>query len=158
LGTSRGGLTTKIHILCEGQGKPIAVGVTPGQQAENTQVEALLDRVRIGGKPGQPRRRFATLAGDKGYDSRAVRAAIRLRGTRPVIAHRRRPDGSYPPEAAGFDQAAYRRRSVVERLIGRLKEWRSIATRYAKLAENYLALLWLGCIRIWLVDLLRYRA
>jgi transposase len=158
LGVSRGGWGTKIHVLCEGQGKPVTLSVTPGQQAENTQVEVLLDKVLIGGRPGPPRRRFTTLAGDKGYDSAAMRAALRLRRSRPVIAHRRDRQGNYPPGAAGFDQQTYRRRNVVERLIGRLKEYRRIATRYEKLAESFVAMILLGFIRIWLHDLLAYRA
>ena len=89
--------------------------------------------------------------------SRAVRAAIRLRHTRPVIPHRKLPDGSYPPEAAGFDKPTYRRRNVVERLFGRLKEFRRIATRYEKLAESFVAMILLGFIRICLHDLLAYR-
>lgn len=118
----------------------------------------LLDQVAIGGKPGPPRRRFEQVGGDKGYDSEPLRQGVRRRGSRPVIAYRKLPDGTYPARARHFDKQAYRRRSVVECLIGRLKEWRSLATRYAKLAANFLALLWLGFIRIWLIDLLRYRA
>lgn len=156
LGLSRGGLGTKINVFCEGRGLPISVTVTPGQQSETTQVEALLDQARIGGKPGAPRRRFAAVAGDKLYDIPRVREEVEERGSRPVLAHKRRPDGSYPPAAEGFDKPAYRRRNVVERLIGRLKEWRAIAMRYEKLAESFVGVILLGFIRIWLHDLLSY--
>lgn len=80
------------------------------------------------------------------------------RGSRPLIPHKKRQDGSYPPEAEGFDQQQDRRRNVVERLIGRLKEWRAIATRYEKLAESFRAVVLLGFIMIWIKDLLSYRA
>jgi transposase len=157
LGLSRGGLGTKINIFCEGRGLPISVTVTPGQQSETTQVAALLDQRRIKGLPGAPRRRFGVVAGDKLFDIPRVREAVSQRHSRPVIAHKRRPDGSYPPEAEGFDKALYRRRNVVERLISRLKEWRAIATRYEKLAESFVGVILLGFIRIWLHDLLSYR-
>jgi transposase len=49
-----------------------------------------------------------------------------------------------------LDRAAYRRRNFVERLINRLKQSRRIATRYEKLAANYLAMLTLAAIRLWL--------
>jgi transposase len=156
LGLSRGGLGTKINVLCEGRGLPISVTLTPGQQSETTQVAALLDQRRIKGKPGAPRGRFATVAGDKLYDIPRVRQEVRQRGSRPVIAHRRRPDGSYPPQAEGFDKPASRQRNVVERLISRLKEWRAIAMRYEKLAASFEGVILLGFIRIWLHDLLSY--
>jgi transposase len=140
--------------LCEAAGRPIAATITPGQAAEVEQAEALLDRVAIGGKPGPKRRRFARVVGDKGYDSEPLRQSVRRRGMRPVFAHRRLPDGTHPLRARGFDKEVYRRRCVVECLIGRVKEWRSIATRYAKLGQNFLAFITLAFIRIWIVVLL----
>jgi transposase len=120
-------------------------------------LEPLLDSVSIGGKPGPPRRRFAVVAGDKGYDSSDARVAIVARGGDPLIPHRKRKDGSYPPGAEHFDKQQYKRRNVVERLIGRLKECRHLATRYDKLADSFRAFVLLGFIRIWLKDLLPYR-
>ena len=154
LGRSRGGLSTKIHILCEGAGLPIAVEVTPGQTHEATMLEPLLSDVKIGGKPGAPRKRFETVAGDKGYDGTELRQTIRDHGSKPLIPHRRRPDGSYPEEAEGFDKGLYKRRNVVERLIGKLKEYRRVATRYDKLAESFRCFVLIGFIRIWLKGLL----
>jgi transposase len=49
-----------------------------------------------------------------------------------------------------MDRVLYRERNVVERLVGRLKEFRRIATRYDKLAASYLAFVQLASIRIWL--------
>jgi len=117
-------------------------------------LEPLLESVKIGGKPGAPRRHFETVAGDKGYDGAAMRETIRSHGSQPVIPHRKRPDGTYRPSAAGFDKALYRRRNVVERLIGKIKENRRIATRYDKLAETFRAFVLLGFIRIWAKTLL----
>ena len=122
LGRSRGGFSTKIHVLCEGQGLPITVALTPGRQHEATMLEPLLDAVSIGGKPGPPRQRFEVVAGDKGYDSQAARETITQRGSTPLIPHRKLRDGSYPESAAGFDKIGYKRRNVVERLIGKIIE------------------------------------
>jgi transposase len=145
-------------VICEGQGLPITVLVTPGQQHEATVLEPLLDAVALAGRPGRPRRRFATVAGDKGYDFPRVRAAIQRRGALALIPRRKRPDGSYPQPAAAFDKTQYKRRNVVERLIGKLKENRRIATRYDKLAESFRCFVLLGFIRIWLKTLLSYTA
>lgn len=145
-------------MLSEGAGLPITVGVSPGQQHETTMVEPLLDAVAIAGKPGRPRKRFCVVAGDKGFDTPRTRKQIQHRGAQALIPHKKRPDGSYPPEAAGFDKETYRRRNVVERLIGKLKENRRVATRYDKLADSFRAFVVLGFIRIWVKDLLSYTA
>jgi transposase len=158
LGRSHGGFSTKIHVLCEGAGLPISVVVTPGETHEATMLEALLSSVHIGGKAGAPRRRFEIVSGDKGYDGAPSRAVIREHGSTPLIPHRKRHDGSYPEGAAGFDKDLYKRRNVVERLIGKLKEYRRVATRYDKLAENFRCFVLIGFIRIWLKDLLLDRA
>ena len=78
--------------------------------------------------------RFDRLIADKGYDTNAIRALVEHRGAQVVIpstASRRTP--------IPYDRDAYRARNLVERLWCRLKDWRRIATRYDKLADNYLA-------------------
>jgi transposase len=87
-------------------------------------LEPLLSGVKIGGKPGAPRRRFETVAGDKGYDGTAMRDAVRAHGSTPAIPHRKRKDGSYRPGATPFDKKTYRRRNVVERTISVKREAR----------------------------------
>ena len=134
------------------------MAVTPGQQHETTVVELLLDQVSIAGRPGRPQQRFATVSGDKAYDIARVRGAIERRGGRPLIPHRKRPDGAYPAAAEGFDKATYKQRNVVERLFGKLKEQRRIATRYDKLADTFRGFVLLGCIRQWLKEHLSYTA
>jgi transposase len=158
LGRSRGGVSTKIHAFCEGAGKPIGVKITGGQEHDSTQVENLLDGVSIKEKKGRPRKRFKATAGDKAYDSENIRDSIKRRNGEPVIPHRRLRNGEYPEDATDFNKEKYRRRNVAERLIGRLKENRRIATRYDKLAERYKAFILLGFIKIWLKDLLSHTA
>lgn len=65
-------------------------------------VEELLNQRPIAGKPSRPRLRFEVNAGDKDYDFAKTRHQVRRRGSRPLIAHGKRPDGSYSPEAEGF--------------------------------------------------------
>jgi len=80
LGRSRGGLTTKLHTICDGRGRNLTTRPTPGQDADTSQLVALVDAVRVtrpGGR-GRPRTRVAHLTGDKAYSSRANRAALRL--------------------------------------------------------------------------------
>ena len=121
-------------------------------------LEALLDSVAIGGKPGAPRRRFETVSGDKGYDGAGSRQTILNHGSTPLIPYRKRAAGSYPEAAEDFDKEAYKQRNVVERLIGKLKEFRRVATRFDKLAESFRCFVLIAFIRIWLKCLLLDRA
>ena len=91
---------------------------------------------------GRPRRRPRRLAGDKGYSYRRVRRYLRRRGIKAVIPTRK--DQRPNPR---FDKAAYRRRNIVERCIGWLKESRRVGTRFEKLAVNFLAMVKLAMIR-----------
>ena len=122
------------------------IAVTPGQQHEQTMLEPLLERgaVKRRGR-GRPRKRPARLAGDKGYASGKARRALRRRGIGAVIP---RKQGERPDPR--FDRAAYRERSRVERTINRLKQFRRVATRYEKRAANYLAMVTVAAITLWL--------
>jgi len=82
---------------------------------------------------------------DKAYSSRAVRRYLRRRGIRCVI-----PRTAAEPPAHAFDRALSRERNKVERAVGRLKQWRRLATRFEKLARRYAAMLTLALIRLWL--------
>jgi transposase len=140
LGTSRGGLSTKLHLRTDGGGRPLVLLVTPGQRHEVTQLQRLLDsgavkRSGSDGRPsrGRPRIRPAKLVGDKGYSYPSARRLLRRRRIRAVI-----PTKSDQPRQARFDRAAYRGRNRVEPSVGRLKGFRRVATRYDKRACNYL--------------------
>jgi transposase len=146
LGRSRGGVTTKVHVRCEGYGKPVTVTLTGGQVHDSQQAIALISQgaIRRIGR-GRPRLRPAKLAGDKAYSSRSIRLALRQRRISPVI-----PTRDNERRQPGFDREAYRRRNIVERLINRLKNFRRIATRYEKRAANYLAMIHIAAILLWL--------
>jgi transposase len=130
--------------------------VSEGQRHESTQLEATLDKVRVPGKRGRPRKRPKRLVADKGYSYPRCRKALRRRKIRHVIPERkdqkeqRKQKGSQGGRPPKFDRALYRERNWVERCVNRLKQWRRIATRYEKRAQNYLALLTIAAAMIWL--------
>jgi len=119
--------------------------LTAGQRHEQIMFEALMEggAVKRLGR-GHPRLRPDRVAGDKGYSSRTIRRYLHRRGIGVVIARQKRE------RRVRFDTAAYRKRNVVERLIGRLKQFRRVATRYEKRAVNYLAMLTIAAIVLWL--------
>lgn len=153
LGRSRGGFGTKVHLVVDRCGVPLAATLTAGQRHESRQVEPVLARIRLPrpqgahSQGGRPRTRPRALAGDKGYSYPRVRRYLRRRGIRPVIPTRK--DQRANPR---FDKATYRQRNIIERVVGWLKEYRRLATRFEKLAVNFLAMVKLAmlqrCLRL----------
>ncbi len=143
LGRSRGGFGTKMHLIVDGHGIPLLATLTAGRVHESMLLELTLEAVRLP-KPGRgrPRTRPARLAGDKGYSHVRIRRYLRSRGIKAVIPTRK--DQKADPK---FDKAAYKRRNVVERCMGWIKENRRVRTRHEKLAVNFLAMVNLAMIR-----------
>jgi transposase len=121
--------------------------LTPGQRHETIAFNELMDRGHVRRRRGRPRRRPRAILGDKAYSTRAVRAYARVHGIRAVIPTRRDQ-----PRSKLFDRVLYRTRNVVERLINRLKQFRRVATRYEKRAANYLAMVTLAAVRLFLKE------
>ncbi len=127
-------MTTKIHAVVDALGNPVALSLTPGQAADITQAEPLLDKL----EPD-------ALLADKGYDSDALVAGLEERGITPVIppkANRKNPRNT--------DFALYCERNLVERFFNKIKHYRGIATRFDKLANTFMAGVLLACVLIWL--------
>ncbi|MFF8300237.1 MULTISPECIES: IS5 family transposase [Streptomyces] len=156
LGRSRGGLTTKIHLACDGRGRPLALLITPGQRHDGVCAQPLLERIRVPRLgPGRPRCRPAHVIADKAYSSRGFRTYLRKRGIGHTIPekadqqrHRRNcgRQGGRPP---AFDRETYRRRNTVERCFSRLKHFRGIATRYDKTTASFEAAVSLASFLLW---------
>jgi transposase len=140
LGRSQGGFGTKLHLVSDAGGIPLNGTLTPGQAHESTQLEATLAPIAIARRrTGRVRRRPRRVAGDRASHARRIRRWLRQRGIQPVIPPRRtRTQTPKRGRPIRYDAVAYRGRNVVERCIGWVKEWRSVATRFDKLAVNYL--------------------
>ncbi|WP_432431224.1 IS5 family transposase [Methylocella silvestris] len=133
IGRSRGGRTSKIHALADDRGRPVAFALTPGNTADISMAIPLLGAV------SRPKRLLA----DKAYDADSLRNWLKqgkVKAVIPSTASRRTP---YP-----LDAKAYKRRNVIERMFCKLKNWRRVATRYDRHAQNYLSGLALAAIMI----------
>jgi transposase len=128
---ARGGDGTKGHVLADAGGHAIGFLLTPGQDAELPQAKRLLAFL-----PGSP---VWTVA-DRGCSAHDLRMAIRDLGSKPAIPTRRNEAKVACPDWI------YVNRERVERLWGRLKEWRAVATRYEKTAGSYLGVLNLAAV------------
>jgi len=125
LGRSRGGLTTKIHAVVDGQGLPIRLSLTAGQSHDGQAADDLLDHVGSG----------TIVLADKAYDADRIRAALREKGAFANI-----PPKSNRRSKPYFSTWLYRERNLIERFFSKLKHFRCVASPYDKLAENFLAM------------------
>jgi transposase len=135
MGRSRGGLTSKIHAVVDTNGLPIRLAVTPGEAHDNQLVGKLLSRLRAG----------SMLLADRGYDADWIRELAIRKGAWANI-----PSKSNRNKPICFSPYLYRARNIVERFFNRIKQCRRVATRYDKLAANYLAFVQLASNRLWL--------
>ena len=87
-----------------------------------------------------------TIIADKGYDAtERVIETLKSAGKTPVI-----PPRSHRKDQRYYDQALYKARHLIENFFAKLKQYRGIATRYDKLARNFLASIHLAASVIWL--------
>ena len=121
LGRSRGGLTTKIHTLVDGRGRPLCYLPTPGQAADCRHVRALLEGVS-----------FACLIGDRAYDTNDLSTWRAEHAVEVVIPSKRNRKVPIPR-----DQAWYRTRHRVENLFSRVKDYTRITLRKDKTSRSY---------------------
>ena len=121
-----------------------------GKPTFSTQVELVMEQVAIPRASGRIRRRPRRLAADRAYDAQRIRHFLRLRGIKPVIPPKRRTGKRKRGRPVTYDREQYRRLRTIEQCVGWLKECRAVATRYEKLALNYLGLVKLACIERYL--------
>ena len=135
MGRSRGGLTTKVHTVVDAKGLPIRYELSPGQAHDSTMVEAMLADLPP----------YSFLLADKAYDAEWIRELIEDREAVAII-----PDRKGTKNTHAFSKPLYRLRNRIERCFNKLKQFRRIATRYEKLVPNFLAMIKIAIVRIWL--------
>ena len=135
VGRSRGGFGTKAVALADSYGRAIAFVLAPGQAHEAPLAPVLLDAL-----PDKP----LWVVADKGYSSDAIRTRVWDMGARPAIPTKRNEAAVRCPDWI------YKHRNEIERLWGRLKEWRAVATRYEKLAQSFMGVLCLAATMDWI--------
>lgn len=126
-------------MSAEGRCRPLSLIVTPGQRADCTQLQPVLEKIRVPRPgPGRPAKKPDSLAADKAYSNGPCRQYLRRRGIRHTIPEKsdtqaaRLRKGSRGGRPPAFDKDRYKNRNTVERAIDRLKQSRAVATRYDK--------------------------
>jgi transposase len=115
-------LNSKLHVVCDDAGKPLAMLLSEGQMSDHKGA-----RLMLGALP-----RARTLIADRGYDSNWFRAALQAKGVEPCI-----PPIRSRKQPLAYDKALYRSRHKIENLFAKLKDWRRIATRYDRCAHTF---------------------
>ena len=136
IGRSRGGRNTKVHALADARGRLLAILLTGGEAHDCPVAERL---IAIG-------KASKRLIADKAYDSAELRLWLNDRGTKPVI-----PNRSNRKQPFSFNRRLYKERRRIENAFGRLKDFRRIATRYDRLARNFLASVCTVAALVWWV-------
>ena len=131
----QGGLTSKIYALVDSNGLPIRLALTPGETHDNRLCSALLSALL-------PQ---TMLLADRGYDADWIGELARQQGAWANIPPKRNRN-----DPTCFSPYLYRARNLIERLFNKIKQYRRVATRYDKLAANYLAFIKIASIRVWL--------
>ena len=122
IGRTKGGLNSKLHAVCNAQGKPIILLLTEGQMSDHTGARLLLEKLPSG----------SILIGDRGYDSDDFRTALNARGIKACI-----PPTKNRKQPIDYDKALYKWRHKVENMFASLKDWRRIAMRYNRCAHTF---------------------
>jgi transposase len=135
MGRSRGGLTTKIHAVVDGNGLPVRLALTPGQDHDNALATDLLANL----KP------HSMVLADRAYDADTIRKLVNEQDSFANIPPKRNRK-----DPICFSPFLYKARNRIERFFNKMKHFRRVATRYDKLAANYLAALKLASVRLWL--------
>jgi transposase len=122
IGRTKGGLNSKLHAVCDGEGRPLVMLLSEGQMSDYKGAALMLDAL----PPAK------TLLGDRGYDAGWFRNALAARGVIPCI-----PSKSNRKIPLAHDRILYRQRHKIENMFARLKDWRRIHTRYDRCAHTF---------------------
>ena len=124
------GLNSKLHLAVDSHGMPVRMRLSEGTVADCTQAHSLFEGIAA-----------EYLLADRGYDTNAIVTEAEALGMEPVIPPRSQP--------RYYDRALYKLRHLVENSFLHFKQWRAVATRYAKNEASFLAICQIRALAIW---------
>ena len=130
-------MSTKIHVIVDDAALPIRLTLSQGQASDKVVAAGLIASLK----------RVRHVVRDRGYDARALIEQIEAMG---AVAHI--PTQRDRKIQRSVDRNIYRQRNLVERYFCKLKHFRRCATRFDKLARNFLAAVSIASTRLWLRD------
>ncbi|WP_268870857.1 IS5 family transposase [Actibacterium mucosum] len=124
IGRTKGGMNTKLHAICDSQGRPLNLFATAGQVSDYIGARVLLSSLPD----------VDWLLGDRGHDADWFREALKDKGIRPRI-----PSRKQRKKPVKNDKRRHKRRNRIEIMFGRPKDWRRVATRYDRCPKVFLS-------------------
>ncbi|MBT8154331.1 IS5 family transposase [Epibacterium ulvae] len=121
---TKGGMNTKLHAITDTSARPIRLFITAGQISDYIGARALVSNLP----------KMEWLLGDRGYDADWFREPLVDKGAKPCI-----PGRKSRKKTVKYDKRRYKRRNRIERMFGRLKDWRRVATRYDRSPTVFLS-------------------
>ena len=137
LGRSRGGFTTRIHIIVDGLGNPLRLGLTAGQASDIGQAVEMVDDFT-----------FDYLIADRGYAAQDFYDWVVEQDMEPVIPPH--PSAKGAKAQRPYSRWLYRERHLIECFISKIKRFRRVFSRFDKLANRYVGFLLFASSLIWL--------
>jgi putative transposase len=133
IGRTRGGLNSKLHAVCDGEGRPVLMHLTAGQVSDYKGAEKLLADFPAA----------KHLLADRGYDADWFRDGLLDKGITPCI-----PPKKNRKRLIEYNKTLYKQRHKVENMFGKLKDWRRISTRYDRCAHTFFSAICIAAIVI----------
>jgi transposase len=134
LGRSRGGFSTKIHMVVDGLGNPVRLRLTAGHCHDSPHAPALIEGLS-----------FQRVIADRGYAGQTFVDLVVAQGAEAVI-----PPHQNAKQAREYDRWWYRERHLVECFINKIKHFRRVFSRFDKLARRYFGFVQFTSVLIWL--------
>ncbi|WP_408870962.1 IS5 family transposase [Acetobacter fabarum] len=125
IGRTKGGLNSKLHAVCDDQGRPVRLHLTAGQVSDFRGADVLLADL-----PDETEE----VIGDRGYDSNKIRQSLACRNITACIPPKKNRK-SKPP----YNWHLYKKRHLIENMFAKLKDWRRVATRYDRCAHTFIS-------------------
>jgi len=135
IGLTKGGLNSKLHLVCDGAEKPVRITVSGGNEADISHAKQCLEPIIKKG---------STVIADRGYDADHLRDWLRKSKVSVCIPPRKNRKTQYR-----YSKKLYKTRNLVERCFNRIKDWRSLSLRTFRCPETFLAAAHLAAIVIW---------
>ncbi|AQS84644.1 transposase [Acetobacter aceti] len=118
-------MNSKLHAICDGQGRPVRLHLTAGQVSDFKGADVLLADL-----PDETEE----VIGDRGYDSNKIRQSLADRNITACIPPKKNRK-SKPP----YGWHMYKKRHLIENMFAKLKDWRRVATRYDRCAHTFMS-------------------
>jgi transposase len=126
-------LNSKLHLVCDGAGRPVSITVSAGNEADISHARQCLEPVVRNG---------TTVITDRGYDADHLREWLRDCKAKACI-----PPRGNRKKKARYSKTLYKIRNLVERCFNRIKDWRALSLRTFRCPETFLASVKRFCLK-----------